>query len=115
MSLNTPGQDHKPEAGHPRPHLTSRFVAPKSNVEQAVAEIWQGLLGIEQIGVHDNFFEVGGHSLLATQVMTRIRIVFQVELPLRAFFEADDGITPGVTQWARVPPTSVQTGVGLKP
>ncbi|HEY2736863.1 MAG TPA: amino acid adenylation domain-containing protein, partial [Thermoanaerobaculia bacterium] len=64
------------------------FVAPRTAVEEVLAEIWAELLGIAHIGVHDNFFERGGHSLLATQVVSRVRDAFGVELPLRAFFEA---------------------------
>ncbi|HEX3525994.1 MAG TPA: amino acid adenylation domain-containing protein, partial [Thermoanaerobaculia bacterium] len=64
------------------------FVAPRTAVEEILAEIWSDLLGAAPIGVHDNFFERGGHSLLATQVVSRVRGAFGVELPLRAFFEA---------------------------
>src|SRR6185295_12251196 len=59
----------------------------RSAVEEIVQGIWEEVLGREEIGVEENFFEVGGHSLLATQVMSRIRAAFGVELPLRALFE----------------------------
>ena len=49
--------------------------------------MWAQILGIERIGARDNFFEIGGHSLLATRVMSRVRDAFNVDLPLRAFFE----------------------------
>jgi acyl carrier protein len=64
------------------------YVAPRSPVEVVLAGIWRQVLDVEQIGVYDSFFELGGHSLLATQVMSRIRSTFEVELPLRTFFEA---------------------------
>ncbi|MEP0870626.1 amino acid adenylation domain-containing protein [Trichocoleus desertorum AS-A10] len=62
--------------------------APQTEIEQKLAAIWMRLLGLPQVGVHDNFFELGGHSLLATQLMSRIRDVLQVEVPLRSLFEA---------------------------
>lgn len=60
----------------------------RTAVEEIVAGIWGEILGLKQVGSHDNFFELGGHSLLATQVVSRIRSSFQIELPLRSFFEA---------------------------
>jgi len=68
------------------PNSASTFVAPRTMVEEKVAEIWAELLGLEQVGVHDHFFDLGGHSLLATRVISRVREVFQVELPLRLIF-----------------------------
>ncbi|MBU6346822.1 MAG: amino acid adenylation domain-containing protein, partial [Cyanobacteria bacterium REEB494] len=62
--------------------------APRTASEQALAEIWQQVLRVDQVGVQDNFFGLGGHSLLATQVLSRIRQQLSVELPLRALFEA---------------------------
>ena len=66
---------------------TSAFVAPRSDTEEKLANMWGELLGREQIGVNDNFFELGGHSLLATQVVSRVRDTFQVRVSLRSFFE----------------------------
>ena len=52
-----------------------------------LAAIWQAVFGIEQIGVHDNFYELGGDSLLATQAVFRLREAFELDLPLRSLFE----------------------------
>jgi len=73
---------------HSRPALENAYVAPTNEIEQTIAEIWQDLLGIEQIGIHDNLFELGGHSLLAIQVTSRIRDIFAVQMPMRRFFES---------------------------
>jgi acyl carrier protein len=59
------------------------FVAPSSPVEKEIANIWSELLGFEEIGINDNFFDLGGHSLLAMQVLSRIRASFDVELSPR--------------------------------
>ncbi|MBI4782432.1 MAG: amino acid adenylation domain-containing protein [Oscillatoriophycideae cyanobacterium NC_groundwater_1537_Pr4_S-0.65um_50_18] len=60
---------------------------PQTTIEQTLATLWQQILGLERIGIHDNFFEMGGHSLLATQLMSRVRDAFQIEVPLRSLFE----------------------------
>ncbi len=62
------------------------YVAPSTPVEQAIAEIWSHVLGIERVGVEDDFFALGGHSLLATQVVAQVRSDFAVELPLHSLF-----------------------------
>ncbi|ARU63611.1 hypothetical protein CBW65_23295 [Tumebacillus avium] len=76
-------------ARHPRPNLKNAYVEPGNELEEMIAEILQDLLGIEQIGIHDNFFQLGGNSLLGTQVVSRLRTTFQVDLPLRVLFEAN--------------------------
>ena len=63
------------------------YTAPQTPVEQKLADIWAQILKLEQVGIHDNFFNLGGHSLLAMQVIARIHDVIQVELPLRQLFE----------------------------
>src|SRR5678815_3160839 len=63
------------------------YVAPRTPEEELLAGIWAEVLGVERVSLHDNFFERGGHSLLATQVVSRIRSLFRIELPLRAMFD----------------------------
>ncbi len=70
-----------------RPELEASFVAPRNPMEQELADIWAGLLGVEQVGVHDNFFKLGGNSILATQLLSRVRESFEVDVPLRTVFE----------------------------
>lgn len=72
---------------HPRPELSSEYVAPGNSTEQAIADIWQDLLGVEKVGIHDNFFELGGHSLLATSLIARLKSLFPIELPVTSLFE----------------------------
>ena len=75
-------------AVHARPALETEYHAPSTQSERLVAEMWQELLGIDRIGVHDDFFGLGGHSLLATQIVSRVRDQFGLELPLKSVFEA---------------------------
>ncbi len=79
---------------------TSKLRTP---TEELLAGIWSGLLGVEVIDVEDNFFDLGGHSLLATRVVSQVRQVFDVELPLRQLFEM-----PRLTDFARVIEERVQ-------
>jgi phthiocerol/phenolphthiocerol synthesis type-I polyketide synthase E len=83
-------------AKYSRPNVSTPYVAPRSALESQLAEIWEELLGIDEVGVHDNFFDMGGHSLLATKLATRLREAFQIDLPLRTIFEAPTVADMGV-------------------
>jgi amino acid adenylation domain-containing protein/FkbH-like protein len=60
----------------------------RTSTEEIIAEIWAEVLKLQQVGVEDDFFELGGHSLLATQVISRMKLAFKTELPLRVLFES---------------------------
>jgi amino acid adenylation domain-containing protein len=85
-----------PDQAAAQAHRASAFVAPRDDVEQGIAAIWAELLGVDQVGVHDDFFALGGHSLLATQAIMRIRRAHG-EIPLRALLAA-----PTVAELAEV-------------
>lgn len=78
----------RPVTYHPRPRLQVAYVEARDELEQAIAAMWQKLLGIEPVGIHDRFFDLGGHSLLALQFFGELRNVYQVDLPLPKIFEA---------------------------
>lgn len=73
--------------GSVKPHTSSEYRAPQTALEKVLAGIFSDVLGAARVGAFDNFFELGGHSLLGTQVVSRIREIFQIELPLRRIFE----------------------------
>ncbi|MDF5732300.1 MAG: methyltransferase [Rhizonema sp. PD38] len=80
-------QPEKLSALHSRPDLPNSYVAPHDDIEQKIADIWQKLLGIKQVGIHDNFFRLGGDSLIAVQVLSRMRKIFSIKLTVANFFE----------------------------
>ncbi|MCU0490000.1 MAG: amino acid adenylation domain-containing protein [Chloroflexaceae bacterium] len=75
-----------PDATHPE--LARTYVAPRTATETVLANLWGSVLGRDQVGIHDSFFDLGGHSLLATQVISRVRKELHVHLPLRDMFAA---------------------------
>lgn len=77
-----------PAPDRTRPLQEVPFVAPRDLIEEMLTDIWSHVLGVERVGIHDDFFALGGHSLLATQVISRIRNTFGVALPLLTLFEA---------------------------
>jgi amino acid adenylation domain-containing protein len=71
-----------------RPDLQAAFVSPRNDIEKEVVGIWERVLRLNQVGVHDNFFDLGGHSLLATRIISKLRDVFKIDFPLRLLFDS---------------------------
>jgi acyl carrier protein len=80
--------DHKalPEPDEIRPDLEATYLAPQSDIEQAIATIWQEVLEVEKVGVHDNFFDLGGHSLLMIRVHNELRQSFDKDISIIDLF-----------------------------
>jgi amino acid adenylation domain-containing protein len=90
LPLNASGKVDRralPAPDASRPELAGTYVAPTTPAEEGVAAIWCEVLGLERVGIHDDFYELGGHSLLIPQVMHKLRRDFQVEVPLRTLAE----------------------------
>ena len=77
-----------PKPDQNRPDSAANYVAPQTDVERTIATVWEEVLHLENIGIHDNFFEIGGHSLLATQIISRLRQILQMDLSVRTLFTA---------------------------
>jgi acyl transferase domain-containing protein/thioesterase domain-containing protein len=71
-----------------RPELDNEYVAPRDDVEQALVRFWEDLLGIDSIGVEDDFFALGGHSLIAVRLFAKIKKTFRIDYPMSVLFEA---------------------------
>jgi acyl-CoA synthetase (AMP-forming)/AMP-acid ligase II/acyl carrier protein len=90
LPLNSSGKVDRralPAPDASRPELAAEYVAPETAAEEGVAAIWCEVLGLERVGVLDDFYDLGGHSLLLPQVMHRLQRDFQVEVPLRSLAE----------------------------
>ncbi|MGV0103655.1 Non-ribosomal peptide synthetase [Nostoc sp. DSM 114160] len=75
----------KPDAS--RPELEANYVAPRTSIEQQIADIWTQVLNVKRVGIYDNFFELGGYSLLGIQVISRMRQALQAEILMSNLFE----------------------------
>src|SRR5205814_72033 len=90
---------------------TAEYVAPRNELEQAIADVWKETLSVSRVGVYDSFFELGGHSLLAAQMLWKLRQRFPAEVPLRKLFES-----PTVANVARIidPSSAVEPAPSTK-
>lgn len=98
-SLQDTQQSNKVDSSslYARPSLQNAYFAPRNDAEQKIADIWQEFLGIEQVGIQDNFFDLGGDSLLAIRLFAQIKKIFGKDLPLATLFQA-----PTVEQLASI-------------
>lgn len=74
--------------GFERPDLDNDYVAPRNDVERTLTGFWQDLLGIDEVGVQDNFFDLGGHSLIAVRLFAMVKKAYRTEFPISILFEA---------------------------
>jgi amino acid adenylation domain-containing protein len=77
-----------PAPGNARPDLDVTYVVPQSDIEKQLAQIWEEMLDVHPIGIHDNFFDLGGHSLSATRLVSQVVKHFQLEIPLQSLFQS---------------------------
>ncbi|HEY9826259.1 MAG TPA: thioester reductase domain-containing protein, partial [Stenomitos sp.] len=89
------------------------YIPPRTPLEREMQRLWQGVLGMQAIGIHDNFFALGGHSLLVTQLLTRIQTTFQGYLTLRHFF--DNPTIAGTLAHLQLQTSSSQTAINTVP
>lgn len=100
LPLTTNGKlDYKrlPKPSGERPALDNVYRAPRTTFEERLATLWSEILGVQPIGIDDNFLDLGGHSLAATRIIAQILTQFRVDLPLRVLFE-----TPTIAEMAIV-------------
>ena len=77
-----------PEPSTSRPRIATEYVEPKTTIEKGLAQIWADVLAIDEVGINDDFFALGGHSLAAFRVISRVVLVFQLQLPIHALFNS---------------------------
>jgi phthiocerol/phenolphthiocerol synthesis type-I polyketide synthase E len=82
---------------HTRPSLTTVYVPASTEVERVVVNVWQDILGIDQLGIQDNFFDLGGNSLIGLKVISRLKKELNIDIPITALFEG-----PTVSALAKV-------------
>ncbi|MBO9464102.1 SDR family NAD(P)-dependent oxidoreductase [Tropicibacter sp. R15_0] len=71
-----------------RPELEGDYVAPENEIERQLATFWEELLGVQNVGVEDSFFDLGGHSLIAVRLFAKVKKAFRIDFPISVLFEA---------------------------
>jgi hypothetical protein len=105
LPLTPNGKVDRARLPAPSPASQQRaYVAPRPGAQTRLAHAWQAVLGVERIGIHDDFFDLGGHSLLAARVVARLRADLGVEVPVRMVFEH-----PTIAELADALPTASGT------
>ncbi|MGG2463903.1 SDR family NAD(P)-dependent oxidoreductase [Streptomyces sp. RGM 3693] len=78
---------HTPARTHARPPLPTPYVAPTTPTQTQLADLWRDHIGVEPVGIHDNFYDLGGHSLLGIKLVNRLRETFHVQITLHTLFD----------------------------
>jgi acyl carrier protein len=76
-----------PAPDHGRPDLEQPYAPPQGDIEALLAQIWEDVLNLRPVGIHDNFFDLGGHSLAASRVVSRVLKHFRLQIPLQSLFQ----------------------------
>ena len=91
LPLNSTGKVDRqalPVPDSSRPQLDVAYAAPRTSIEEKLVEIWEEILDLRPIGIHDNFFDLGGHSLAGASLISRLNRIFGLDLAVRVLFEA---------------------------
>jgi thioesterase domain-containing protein/acyl carrier protein len=108
-------EDTEQSAAFERPELESDFVAPETDVQRTLAGFWSELLGIEQIGIQDSFFDLGGHSLIAVRLFAMVKKAYRVSFPISVLFEAPTIESCALLIEDRIGPQSSPEGAEIIP
>lgn len=112
MPLNSSGKPDKkrlPEPPRSQAHMLTKHVSPRNEMETALARIWCKLLNLEQVSIHDNFFEIGGQSLIGIQMLAHVERELGQKLPVKALFQS-----PTIAKLAAMMNHGPATGLNLK-
>ncbi|NOK62234.1 MAG: type I polyketide synthase [Chloroflexi bacterium AL-W] len=108
-----PAPDHPAEQSglHQRPDLPNPYVAPRNEIEHKIADLWRETLGIDKVGVYDNFFDLGGNSLTGIRVIGHVKDMFGIQIPAVSLYEGPSvsALTKLITQNQEQVPTYEQS------